>query len=780
MDVLDFSGEGSNGTFIVDAARTARLLAGSQLQETHDVAVKTCQVFSGIFFTGLAIWLSFTNGTKLSFIQQAALEKRLTVCCFLGVYVGSFSAFFNFFQLTEVDNFMLDRQSSFTLDFSRPLEWMMTCPLMQLSLVLMGGSRIPEYRRALMPGLSLATLISGTVSMLVTGTFVFVAYGVGMIFCAVMFYLNRVQILEHSNGQECLLYGDSEFRKATILLIATWFPFTAWYALSPEGFGLLQDVLIVQVGWAFLNIVAKFSFIFYIQRIKDNYCSRLKVKREFYSAQNSVVPQSMVNADGSVTPPYNSAQKKKDDKQAGELGAIVVETMNFLGMAQNSERFLRLLHHCDIHSVEALEKLTPEECVNKQLPSDLVSAVQKRLKVWRLEMQDMAELALEQGEMHYAMEEPVKMQAVSDRLQTLVQGSSGTATPILPGQMGAPPPPAELNATQSAQLSRLEDMMISMQQQQEMLQMEMRQKMHDTSMQMSPAALSNAMQSAIAQALQAQARMQEQEVEGGLRQRMEEIISLSKDRLDQTIEIATSTMRSQAKDFQESVAREAQVIGGLEDRLRKVSDEISKAAESSRRTMQDFTKELKGAGGSSNRQEELERVLTRKIEDQTSRICDRSDRTAEHLRASIQTDMTTVINRTDMVSEVVKESSHSIKENITDLRRISMNIIDNCNGTQDTVVQVGGRVQELRGALDASIDRVLTNISDLREATQHAAANNGPSYMQGEDQGSGSGLRPASANATHGHGGLSTSRSRQSSMVGVGGMGRSGLSVLGA
>lgn len=80
---------------------------------------------------------------------QAALEKRLTVCCFLGagapkgsracsscleVYVGAFSAFFNFFQLTEagrpitfepslqVDDVLLDRDSSFTLDFSRPLE----------------------------------------------------------------------------------------------------------------------------------------------------------------------------------------------------------------------------------------------------------------------------------------------------------------------------------------------------------------------------------------------------------------------------------------------------------------------------------------------------------------------------------------------------------------------------------------------------------------------------------------------------------------------------------
>eukprot|EP00913_Durusdinium_trenchii_P022961 g21560.t1 len=263
-----------------------------ELQVTNEAvyndAVRVTKIFSGIFFFGLAAWLSMANGTKLSFIQQAALEKRLTVCCFLGVYVGAFSAFFNFFQLTEVDDILLDRASSFTLDFSRPLdsrhesclkaqptnqptnqpawnrfgsaefqgspsdpestefgwafrfpkEWIMTCPLMQLALVLMGGSRIPEYRRMLMPGLSVAVLVCGTASMLLFDVWVYVAYGVGILFASVMFFLNRLQIIEHSDGQECLMYGDSEFRKASILLIVTWIPFPTFYALSPEGFGI--------------------------------------------------------------------------------------------------------------------------------------------------------------------------------------------------------------------------------------------------------------------------------------------------------------------------------------------------------------------------------------------------------------------------------------------------------------------------------------------------------------------------------------------------------------
>eukprot|EP00972_Heterocapsa_arctica_P095995 14162625-Heterocapsa_arctica.AAC.1 len=86
----------------------------------------------------------------MSYIQRASLEKRLQTCCAIDTYVAMFSAFFNIFQLTEVDNMMLPHTDSgnggFTLDFARPIEWICTCPLMQVVLVLMGGSKIPEYR----------------------------------------------------------------------------------------------------------------------------------------------------------------------------------------------------------------------------------------------------------------------------------------------------------------------------------------------------------------------------------------------------------------------------------------------------------------------------------------------------------------------------------------------------------------------------------------------------------------------------------------------------------
>ena len=53
-----------------------------------------------------------------------------------------------------------------------------------------------------------------------------------------------------------------------------------------------------------------------------------------------------------------------------------------------------------------MEKLTKEESDRLQLPYDLVSATQKRIKIWKLEMTDNAEMELERGEQYYLENTP--------------------------------------------------------------------------------------------------------------------------------------------------------------------------------------------------------------------------------------------------------------------------------------------------------------------------------------------------------------------------------------
>jgi len=93
-------------------------------------------------------------------------------------------------------------------------------------------------------------------------------------------FFNRQQIIEQSDGEEGLFSGDSEYRKVTLVLMITWFPFPIWFFLTPEGIGLVDDIVVVQMGWACLNIVSKFTMIFFIQRVKDNYWFRAALARD--------------------------------------------------------------------------------------------------------------------------------------------------------------------------------------------------------------------------------------------------------------------------------------------------------------------------------------------------------------------------------------------------------------------------------------------------------------------------------------------------------------------
>ena len=70
-------------------------------------------------------------------------------------------------------------------------------------------------------------------------SFVSLLYAIAVMVHCVAMYFNRLQIMEHSKGIEGLFTGDSEFRKATLILMGTWFPFPIWCVLSPEG---LQNI----------------------------------------------------------------------------------------------------------------------------------------------------------------------------------------------------------------------------------------------------------------------------------------------------------------------------------------------------------------------------------------------------------------------------------------------------------------------------------------------------------------------------------------------------------
>jgi hypothetical protein len=391
-------------------AISVRLLSAKKNQDEFELAARIAQMFSGGLFAAVAVYLIVTNSTRLSYIHRAAIEKRLTVCCHIMTIVAAISAFLNFFQLTEVDNIELPGQKNqYVVDTARPLEWITTCPLIQLALVLMGGSRIPEYRRMLMPFLAALVIFFGYLTLFVTTPWTWILYACSAITHIIGMSFNRQQIIEHSKGLEGMFTGDSEFRKATLIVLATWFPFPFWFLLSPEGLNVITDITVIQMGWATLNILAKFTMIFYMQRIKDNYCNQLKVRRAVaqekqWQAGKKGVPNNWDRQSWEFEefgPPEEDEENQDSKRMSPQLGACITETMNFLGMAEHSERFLRLLKQANIHTMEDVTRLDKETCEQMLLPYDLIGAIQKRHKVWSLEMVDDAEVGLDVAEKHY-------------------------------------------------------------------------------------------------------------------------------------------------------------------------------------------------------------------------------------------------------------------------------------------------------------------------------------------------------------------------------------------
>ena len=49
-----------------------------------------------------------------------------------------------------------------------------------------------------------------------------------------------------------------------MIIALTWVPFPVWYALSPEGFNVIQDAAGMKVAVAFLNVFSKGSFMMYL------------------------------------------------------------------------------------------------------------------------------------------------------------------------------------------------------------------------------------------------------------------------------------------------------------------------------------------------------------------------------------------------------------------------------------------------------------------------------------------------------------------------------------
>jgi bacteriorhodopsin len=350
------------------------------MKEASDTSV----IFSAVFFFLLgALLVSDAMPSDLQLVQRSTLKKRIEFSLAVCVYICFFSCLFNVCQYGEDDDFVLqgvDSRDVPVLDVARPIEWILTCPLQQLLLPIIGGEKVKDYRRWTMPLNSFVILCFGMSAMFsqdVRAKMVFYLCGVSC-FVALTYQMNSV-ISEATMGAENICRGASVIRTAVIITVSTWFPFPIWYALSPEGFNVIPNSAAMKIAVAFLNVLSKGAFIFYVSRVNSN----IRV-REHAINQFEVVAEL--------------EHKKNTLKQLGQaadqteisvrLAVIIEEVLASMGRGKDFNAMKETLEANIITTTDDIMVLTQNYCESISIPWGFVVACKQKVRASRAQNDD--------------------------------------------------------------------------------------------------------------------------------------------------------------------------------------------------------------------------------------------------------------------------------------------------------------------------------------------------------------------------------------------------------
>jgi bacteriorhodopsin len=348
-------------------------------------------IFSSAFFFMLSCWL-MTHLTEMNFslVQRSTMGKRLDFCLTLCLYITFFSALFNAVQLMDDDNLLVYAidGSTTVLDLGRIVEWMLTCPLIQLAVPMIGGEKVPDYRRYVMPLLAFVVLSFGLLSTLASNVVMkALAYAAGVIMFTMMLYMMNSCVYEASDGGENLLYGTSFLRGLSVLIALTWTPFPVWYALSPEGFNIIKDEPGMKVAVSFLNLFSKGSFILYLTRIRADFQTRQKcmVSLGYLGSDGTVKQKGSAEYDAAMGP---DGKKTNDEIMEQTTLLMVEEVLETMGRSKDRAFVVDLLQAHLITSNDDILSLTKEYCREINLPWGLVLALKSKIRSHTIQLDD--------------------------------------------------------------------------------------------------------------------------------------------------------------------------------------------------------------------------------------------------------------------------------------------------------------------------------------------------------------------------------------------------------
>jgi bacteriorhodopsin len=345
----------------------------AMLRESSQISL----LFSAVFFFFVAIYImNAVLESDLNIVQRSVMKKRLEYCMFINLYICFFSCLFNLVQFGDEDDVPLtwaESRDEAVLDLGRPIEWILTCPLMQLCLPIFGGEKVPDFRRTSMPVNAFVALNLAMGAMLqadILSKLGFFMAGLGA-FCVLIYQMNRC-IVDSSGGQENMLRGKSPMRTIVLITAATWVPFPIWYALSPEGFNVIKNTAGMRIAVAFLNVFSKGAFIFYLNRVREDLVTKEKALLE-------VKELSQHKANDANGEEQTLSQK---------LSIIIAQVLLSMGRSSDLDMLKEILERNMIYTNEDVMVLTEHYCDSIGLPWSFVFATKQKIRATKVEQGD--------------------------------------------------------------------------------------------------------------------------------------------------------------------------------------------------------------------------------------------------------------------------------------------------------------------------------------------------------------------------------------------------------
>jgi hypothetical protein len=206
-------------------------------------------------------------------------------------------------------------------------------------------------------------------------------------FCVLVWQMHRC-INEATGGAETIYWGQSSLRTLAVIVSWTWVPFPIWYALSPEGFNIIQNSAAMKISVAFLNVLSKGAFIYYLMRVRGD----LEVK-EMVMAEARAVNGPEKGKLGSY-----GLEEKEEQRLEGKLASTIFEVLQAMGRQADFEPLKDVLQQNMITTEEDLLVLTQGYCDSIALPYGFVTACKARIKAHRVENQDKWNLNVDKGD----------------------------------------------------------------------------------------------------------------------------------------------------------------------------------------------------------------------------------------------------------------------------------------------------------------------------------------------------------------------------------------------